>query len=130
MADDETPYSTALETAARLLGTRLEPLLEPGPGEPANGADFMRLATLHTFGDAWPRIDVLDTRTRALVTLTISATLGTLEALHGHLRIALNNGVTPDEIVEALIQIEAYAGAARAFEAYQVARQAFQEASS
>jgi 4-carboxymuconolactone decarboxylase len=131
MMDDGTTepgYAAALDTAARLLGRRLEPFLEPGLGEPANGADFTRLATLHTFGDAWPRTDVLDTRTRALISVTIAATLGTLEPLRGQLRIALNNGVTPDEIVEAFIHIEAYAGAARAFEGYQIAQQVFQEA--
>ncbi|GAA4592299.1 carboxymuconolactone decarboxylase family protein [Planotetraspora phitsanulokensis] len=129
MTDDEIEpgYATALDTAARLLGRRLEPFLEPGPGEPANAGDFTRLATLHTFGDAWPRTDVLDTRTRALVSVTIAATLGTLEPLRGQLRIALNNGVTPEEIVEAFIHIEAYAGAARAFDGYQIARQVFQE---
>jgi 4-carboxymuconolactone decarboxylase len=120
-------YATALDTAERLLGFRLEPFLEPGPGEPANGADFTRLATLHAFGDAWPREGVLDLRTRALVSVTIAATLGTLEPLRGQLRIALNNGVTPAEIVEAFIQLEAYAGAARAFESYRIAREVFAE---
>jgi 4-carboxymuconolactone decarboxylase len=131
MADNEKKepsYAAALDTAARLLGMRLEQFLEPGPGEPANGADFKRLATLHTFGDAWPRTDVLDTRTRALISVTIAATLGTLEPLRGQLRIALNNGVTPEEIVEAFIHIEAYVGAARAFDSYQIAQQVFQEA--
>ncbi|GAB3159506.1 carboxymuconolactone decarboxylase family protein [Microbispora hainanensis] len=123
----EPGYEAALDTAAHLLGRRLEPFLEPGPGEPANAADFMRLATRHTFGDAWPRTDVLDTRTRALVSVTIAATLGTLEPLRGQLRIALNNGVTPEEIVEAFVHIEAYAGAARAFDGYRVAREVFQE---
>ena len=130
MADNENSdpgYPAALETAARLLGRRLERFLEPGPGEPANAADFTRLATLHTFGDAWPRTDILDTRTRALISVTIAATLGTLEPLRGQLRIALNNGVTPEEIVEAFIHIEAYAGAARAFDSYQVVREVFQE---
>ncbi|GGL21849.1 MULTISPECIES: carboxymuconolactone decarboxylase family protein [Streptosporangiaceae] len=129
MTDDqqESGYAAALDTAARLLGRRLEPFLEPGPGEPANAADFTRLATLHTFGDAWPRTDVLDTRTRAIISVTIAATLGTLEPLRGQLRIALGNGVTPQEIVEAFIHIEAYAGAARAFDSYQIARQVFQE---
>lgn len=128
MPDKKADYDAALDTAAALLGSRLERFLEPGPGEPANSADFTRLATVHTFGDAWPRTDVLDTRTRALVSVTIAATLGTLEPLRGQLRIALNNGVTPEEIVEAFIHIEAYAGAARAFDSYQIARQVFQEA--
>lgn len=121
------PYLAALDTAERLLGFRLEPFVEPGPGEPANGADFTRLATTHTFGDAWSRDGVLDTRTRALVSVTIAATLGTIEPLRGQLRIALNNGVTPAEIVEAFIQLEAYAGAARAFDSYRVAREVFAE---
>jgi 4-carboxymuconolactone decarboxylase len=130
MADqnDRDAYSAALETAEQLLGARLERILEPGVGEPANGADFKRLATVHTFGGAWSRTDILDVRTRALVSVTIAATLGTLEPLRGQLRIALNSGVTPEEIVEAFIQIEAYAGAARAFESYQVAMRVFDEA--
>ncbi|MGW3668253.1 carboxymuconolactone decarboxylase family protein [Streptomyces sp. NPDC005141] len=126
--NEEGRYATALEAAERLLGIPLERFLEPGTGEPANGADFKRLATVHTFGDAWPRTAVLDTRTRALVSVTIAATLGTLEPLRGQLRIALNNGVTPEEIVEAFIHIEAYAGAARAFDSYQIALQVFAEA--
>ncbi|WP_406510467.1 carboxymuconolactone decarboxylase family protein [Streptomyces sp. NBC_00212] len=125
--DEERDYAAALDTAERLLGMRLERFLQPGVGEPANGADFKRLATVHTFGDAWPRTDVLDTRTRALLSVTIAATLGTLEPLRGQLRIALNNGVTREEIVEAFIHIEAYAGAARAFEGDQVALQVFEE---
>ena len=127
-ADDA--LAAALETAARLLGGRLEPFLEPGPGEPSNARDFTGLATVHTFGDAWPRSDVLDVRTRALVSVTIAATLGTLEPLRGQLRIALNNGVSPEEIVETFIHIEAYAGAARAFDSYRVAREVFAERGS
>jgi hypothetical protein len=46
----------------------------------------------------------------------IAATLGTREPVRGQLRIALNNGVTKDEIVELFIHLEAYAGAARAFD--------------
>jgi 4-carboxymuconolactone decarboxylase len=131
MTDNEeggTGYAAALDTAARLLGRRLEQFLVLGPGEPVNGSDFKRLATLHTFGDAWSRTHVLDIRTRALISVTIAATLGTLEPLRGQLRIALNIGVTPEEIVEAFIHIEAYAGAARAFDSYQIAQQVFQEA--
>jgi 4-carboxymuconolactone decarboxylase len=120
-------YADALERAAQLLGFRLETFLDPGPGEPANGGDFTRLATMHTFGDSWSRQDVLDTRTRALISVTIAATLGTLEPLRGQLRIALNNGVSPAEIVEMFIHLEAYAGAARAFEGYAIAREVFAE---
>jgi len=80
----------------------------------------------HAFGDSWTRTG-LDVRSRALVSVTIAATLGTREPLRGQLRIALNNGVTKDEIVDLFIHLEAYAGAARAFDSYQIALEIFAE---
>ena len=117
-------YQRALDTAGRLLG---RPLVLPlGDGEPPAGEDFRRLATVHTFGDSWSR-GGLDDRSRALVSVAIAATLGTHEPLRGQLRIALNSGVTKEEIVELFIHLEAYAGAARAFDSYQVALAVFAE---
>ena len=120
-------YATALDEAERMLGFRLERFLGTAESEPSNAEDFKRLATLQAFGAAWPRTEFLDTRTRALISVTIAASLGVLEPLRGQLRIALNNGVTKEEIVEAFIQISAYAGAARAFEGYGIATQVFAE---
>jgi 4-carboxymuconolactone decarboxylase len=128
-ADNAHPrdYDRALDEAERLLGFRLERFLVETPGEPMNAADFKRIATVQAFGDAWPRTEHLDTRARALVSITIAATLGTLEPLRGQIRIALNNGVTKAEIVETFIQIAAYAGVARAFEGYGIASAVFAE---
>lgn len=123
MHEDEIDRA-AFETAERLLGAPL--LLPLGPGEPASGEDFRRLATRHAFGDSWSR-GTLDVRSRALVSVTIAAVLGTREPLRGQLRIALNNGVSKEEIVELFIHLEAYAGAARAFDSYQVALEVFAE---
>jgi 4-carboxymuconolactone decarboxylase len=120
-------YARALDTAERLLGFRLERFLGSGPGEPANAADFKRIATMHAFGDSWSRDELLDARSRALVSVSVTAALGILEPLRGQLRIALNNGVTPEEIVEAFIHIAAYAGVARAFDSYAIAAQVFAE---
>ncbi|MGH9918899.1 MAG: carboxymuconolactone decarboxylase family protein [Nitrososphaerales archaeon] len=117
----------AFAAAERLLGF---PLVMPlGPGEPEASEDFTRLATRHTFGDSWTRPG-LDTRSRALISVTTAAVLGTYEPLRGQLRIALNNGVTKEEIVELFIHVEAYAGAARAFDSYQIAREVFAENAS
>jgi 4-carboxymuconolactone decarboxylase len=126
-ASQDDDYQRALDTAERMLGFRLERFLGAGEGEPANAADFKRIATVHAFGDAWPRTEQLDTRSRALVSVTITAALGVLEPLRGQLRIALHNGVTPEEIVEVFIQVAVYAGVARAFEGYAVAAQVFAE---
>jgi len=120
-------YATALDSAEKLLGFRLERFLGTDPTEPENAEDFKRIATIQAFGDAWPRTDHLDTRTRALVSVTIAASLGVLEPLRGQLRIALNSGATKEEIVEVFIQLAAYAGVARAFEGYGVAAEVFAE---
>ena len=118
-------YAEALDNAERLLGFRLERFLRDSAGEPVNGADFKRIATMHAFGDVWPRTEFLDTRTRAPVSVTIAATLGVLEPLRGQLRIALNSGATKEEIAEVFLQVAVYAGVARAFDGYQVAAQVF-----
>jgi len=124
---NDPQYAAALDEAERMLGFRLERFLGTTDAEPTNAADFKRIATVQAFGAAWPRTEHLDTRTRALVSVAIAATLGVLEPLRGQLRIALNNGVTKEEIVEAFIQISAYAGAARAFEGYGIAVEVFGE---
>src|SRR5580692_8479636 len=124
-SSDDHEYARSLDTAEEILGFRLERFLVPTEGEPRNSADFKRLATMHTFGDVWTRNEYLDIRSRSLISVAIAATLGTLEPLRGQIRIALNNGVSKEEIVEAFIQVEAYAGAARAFEGYQIAAQVF-----
>ena len=103
-------YEASVELAGELLGRPLE--LPLGPGEPDSAREFRRLATLHTFGDSWPRTDLLDTRSRSLISVAIAAALGTHEPLRGQLRIALHNGVSKDEIVARFIHLEAYAGAA------------------
>jgi alkylhydroperoxidase/carboxymuconolactone decarboxylase family protein YurZ len=110
-------YDAAVELAGELLGRPLE--LPLGPGEPESANEFRRLATLHTFGDS--------TRSRSLISVAIAAAMGTHEPLRGQLRIALHSGVSKDEIVELFIPLEAYAGAARAFDSYQVAAAVFAE---
>jgi alkylhydroperoxidase/carboxymuconolactone decarboxylase family protein YurZ len=122
---DDQEYRQALETAGRLLGGPL--VLPLGDGEPAAGEDFRRLATVATFGASWSRPG-LDDRSRALISVAIAAALGTHEPLRGQLRIALNSGVTKEEVVELFIHLAAYAGAARAFDSYQVALAVFAEA--
>ena len=97
-----------------------------GPGEPEVGADFLRIGLEHTFGGVWQRSG-LDLRSRALISVTIAAVLGTPQPLGGQLRIALNSGVTKEEIVELFIHVQAYAGASRAVEGYQIAKAIFAE---
>jgi 4-carboxymuconolactone decarboxylase len=121
---NDDPFKSAYNTAGRMLGKPLD--LPLAGSEPANAREFLDLATQHTFGDSWSRPG-LDDRTRALISVTIAAVLGTHDPLRGQLRIALNVGVTKEEIVELFIHLEAYAGAARAFDGYQIAKEIFAE---
>src|SRR5665213_450575 len=102
---NSTEDHDAFAAAERLLGFPL--VLPLGPGEPEVSEDFTRLATRHAFGDSWTRPG-LDTRSRALISVTIAAVLGTHDPLRGQLRIALNNGVTKEEIVELFIHCLLY----------------------
>jgi 4-carboxymuconolactone decarboxylase len=121
--EDGDPFATA----ERLLGFPLRPVT--GPGEPDVGGDLMRLGVERTFGDCWTRPG-LDLHSRCLISVTIAAVLGTPHPLGGQIRIALNNGVTKEEIVELFIHLQAYAGAARAVEGYQVAKTVFAESAA
>jgi 4-carboxymuconolactone decarboxylase len=87
-SSDDHNYAKALDTAEQLLGFRLEIFLEAASGEPANAADFKRIATVHAFGDSRPRTDLLDSRSRALVAMAATAALGIHAPLRGQLRTA------------------------------------------
>ena len=121
---DAIEGETTLEAAARLLGSPMVVTL--GPGEPEVGAEFLQMALDHTFGGVWQRPG-LDLRSRALISVTIAAVLGTPAPLAGQIRIALNNGVTKEEIVELFIHVQVYAGASRAVEGYQLVKAIFAE---
>jgi 4-carboxymuconolactone decarboxylase len=96
-----------------------------GPGFRARGEGVGQLATVRTFGDVWPRTDVLDTRTpRTDLRNDRRDSRHTRTAVRAA-RHRAQQRVAPEEIVETFIHIEAYAGAARAFDGYQMAQQVF-----
>lgn len=72
-------------------------------------ADFQDLITRYAWGDIWTRPG-LDRRTRSCLTLAMLASLGHYEEYAMHVRAALRNGVTVDEIKEVLLQVAIYAG--------------------
>lgn len=84
-------------------------------------ADFQDLITRYAWGDIWTRPG-LDRRTRSLLTLAMLATLGHHEELAMHVRAAMRNGVTTDEIGETLLQVAVYAGVPAANRAFAVAQ--------
>jgi 4-carboxymuconolactone decarboxylase len=76
--------------------------------------------TRKAWGDVWQR-GTLDLKTRSLITVTMLAALGKQHELKGHVRGALNNGATPAELQEVLLQVAVYCGVPTAVEAFRTA---------
>jgi 4-carboxymuconolactone decarboxylase len=79
------------------------------------------------FGDVWARPG-LSRRDRSLVTVSALIAMNRPEQLRSHLRLARENGVTRDEVVEAITHLAFYAGWPNAISAVTVAREVFAEA--
>ncbi|MEV2268761.1 4-carboxymuconolactone decarboxylase [Nonomuraea africana] len=88
--------------------------------------DFQDLITRYAWGEVWTRPG-LDRRTRSCVTLTALVAHGHLDELAMHVRAALRNGLTPDEIGEVLLQSAIYCGVPAANSAFAVAQRVLRE---
>lgn len=75
----------------------------------------------HAWGSTWQRDDVLDRKTRSLITLAFLIAQKSPTELKGHIRGAINNGATVSEIQEVLLHSLPYCGAPAAQEAYRAA---------
>ena len=88
---------------------------------------FQDFITRYAWGDVWARPG-LDRRMRSAITLTALVALGREEELAMHVRAALRNGLTPDEIGEVLLHCAVYCGVPAANGAYAVAQRVLDEA--
>ena len=87
-------------------------------------ADFQDFITRYAWGEIWTRPG-LDRKTRSCITLTALVALGHLEELKLHVRAALRNGLTEDEIKEVLLQSTIYCGVPAANSDFAVAQRVF-----
>jgi len=89
-------------------------------------APFQDIVTRYAWGDVWSRPG-LDRRTRSMLTLALLASLGHETELALHVRGAVSNGVTHDEIGEVLLHTAVYAGVPSANSALAVAQRVLRE---
>ena len=89
-------------------------------------ADFQDLITRYAWGEIWTRPG-LDRRTRSCITLTALVAGGHETELAMHVRAALRNGLTPDEIKEILLHCAVYCGVPAANSAFAIARTVLEE---
>ena len=84
------------------------------------------LVTEYCWGAVWGR-EGLPRKTRSMINLAMIATLNRPHELATHIRGALTNGVTRDEIREIFLQVGIYAGIPAAVDSFRVAKATFAE---
>lgn len=89
-------------------------------------APFQDFITRYAWGEIWSD-ETLDRRTRSCITLTALVAGGHREELAMHVRAALRNGLTPDEIGAVLLQAAVYCGVPAANSAFAVADEVLRE---
>ena len=83
--------------------------------------DFQDFITRYAWGEIWTRPG-LDRRIRSCITMTAMVALGKMDELEMHVRAAISNGLTADEIGEVLLQCAVYCGVPAANAAFAVAQ--------
>ena len=94
--------------------------------------DFSRplqeLVTEYCWGEVWGRPG-LDRKTRSMLNLAMLAALNRPHEIKLHVRGALTNGVTKDEIKEIFLQVAIYCGVPAGVDSFRIAREVFKEMS-
>jgi 4-carboxymuconolactone decarboxylase len=88
--------------------------------------ELVRLTDEVVFGQIWARPE-LSPRDRSLITVAALTTGGNTEQLTFHLQFARDNGVSEDELIEAITHLAVYAGWPKAMSAMAVAKTVFSE---
>ena len=133
-------FATMVILTAGVSSPALAQGTPPSPTPPASSAQQTRAQQLMgdlapklaeltdnvLFGDVWARPQ-LSKRDRSLVTVSALIAMNRPDQLRSHLAIALKNGVTQDELVEAITHLAFYAGWPSAVTAISVAKEFFQK---
>ena len=112
---DDAVFQAGIETRTQVMGPEF---VDRAFG---NATDYtlpmQEFITRNAWGNVWQRPG-LDLKTRSLVTVAMLAALGKQQELKGHVRGALNNGATPEELREVMLHATVYCGFPTAIEAF------------
>jgi 4-carboxymuconolactone decarboxylase len=123
--DEQERYTTGLQVRRAVLGdAHVDSTL--ARRTPFND-EFQDLITRYAWGEIWARPG-LARPTRSLLTLAMLVALNRPDEFRMHVRAALTNGVTRDEIKEVLLQCAIYCGVPAANAAFHIAEAVFAEA--
>lgn len=121
---DRATYEKGLEIRSAVLGK------EYVDNATNTATDFNRpfqeMVTEYCWGAVWGR-DTLDRKTRSFLNLAMLSALNRPHEIEIHVKGALNNGVSRDEIREIFLQVMIYCGVPAAVDSFRVARKVFAE---
>jgi 4-carboxymuconolactone decarboxylase len=122
--NENEAYKTGLAVRKKVLGEKYV------NGAMANMNAFteplQQFVTEHAWGNVWTRPG-LPLKTRSMVNLGILIASNRPHELKIHLKGAINNGVTKEEMVEIFLQCGVYCGAPSAVESFKIAQEVFKE---
>lgn len=118
-------YDAGLKTRREVLGAEYVDKAMAGTDD--FNREFVELLNTYCWNDVWNRPG-LPRKTRSMLNLAMLTALGKDHELKLHVRGALNNGVTKEEIKEVFLQAAIYAGVPAAVAAFRAAREVFQSA--
>jgi 4-carboxymuconolactone decarboxylase len=122
--DDEQRYANGMAVRRAVLGDQHVDRAEANVND--FNAEFQNLITRYAWGEIWTRPG-LPRQTRSLMTICMMVALNREEELKLHLRAARNNGVSVDQVKEALLQTAIYCGLPAANSAFAIAQQVFSD---
>jgi 4-carboxymuconolactone decarboxylase len=117
-------YRKGSEMRRKLLGDAYVERANKTTYDDPTTRKFISVVTETVFGTLWTRPG-LDLKTRTLVCVVSDAATGQAPELAIHLRMALRQGWTEDELTEVLLHLSGYVGAPLVREAFLVAKQLF-----
>jgi 4-carboxymuconolactone decarboxylase len=120
--DDRKRYEQGMKVRREVLGD--EHVNRSLKNRNAFNEEFQELIARYAWGEIWTRPG-LPKKTRSMITLAMMVALNRTEEFKMHVRAALNNGVTRDEIKEVLLQTAVYCGVPAANSAFHAAQEVF-----
>ncbi len=129
MPDQQERYKKALKTLAKMGGAQHAKKFDANNQKTwltPTMRDFTEIVSGYTLGEVWSRPG-LDMRSRSVATISTLAALRQWDQLRSHVKMGLNIGLTPDEIVEIVLHLSVYAGVPAAASAYAVVQDVLKE---
>jgi 4-carboxymuconolactone decarboxylase len=120
--DDRDMYEKGLSIRQEMFGADVVARRMAAAGE--FGAPLQKLINQYAYGEVWGR-EAIPRKMRSLLALAMTCALNRPNELRIHLRGALKNGCSTDEIREVLLQVAIYCGIPASLEAHKMASEIF-----